>query len=238
MTSTKPLVGFDRFVRYEWAQRALEITVQGEDPQTLFEWLLAQGLRQESARRTWHLLVNLWVRSSPQTGDLRARALALFPTLSLRERVVLHLGMAVAQFPLFQQTIKTIGLLGRLQSEFSKREIVLRILEGYSNQTTVRRATERIVQTLNAWDIIEGASRPGVYRMCEPMTVTSPLLIEWLFFAVMHTDNQHWRLLDLLRSPEIFPFKCSGTEVILHKSPLFSIQRDSFGTEIVVMDIA
>jgi hypothetical protein len=153
--------------------------------------------------------------------------------LSLKERLVLHWGMAIAQFPLFQQVVKTVGLLSRLQNDLDKHEIVRRILENYSNQTTIRRATERILQTLHAWNILETTSQQNAYRICTPITLTNVTLIEWLYQAVMRTTDRQWPLLDLLRALEIFPFQCTNANLILYQSPLFLIQRDSFGIEVV-----
>lgn len=230
---TQPIVGFDRFIRYEWAERALEIAVQREDPKILHEWLLTQGLGPESARRTWNCLVRLWVRPFPTIENLRVQAFQIFPTLLLKERLALHWGIAIAQFPLFQQTVKTIGLLSRLQNDLDKHEIVRRILENYSNQTTIRRATERILQTLHAWGILEATSPKNACRVCAPITLTNVALIEWLFQAIVHATDKQWPLLDLLRAPEMLPFQCVDANLVLYQSPLFSIQRDSFDIEVV-----
>lgn len=43
---------FDRFLRYQWAEHALDLAVQGQSAHSLRDWLSAEGLQGESARRT------------------------------------------------------------------------------------------------------------------------------------------------------------------------------------------
>jgi len=236
LSYTKPLVGFDRFVRYEWAERALEIAIQNQDPQSLLQLLIEFGIGKESARRTWNVLTMLWLRPFEDTGILRDKAFELLPKLTSEERIVLHWGMAMAQFPLFHHTVRTIGVLGRLQNEFKQREIIDRVLENYSNQTTIRRAVSRIVYTLGTWKVLEGTQSRGEYYISKPLVLTSFSLVEWLFLTIMYTTKKHWPTLDLFRAPEIFPFYCPDAARILHQSPLFLIQRDSFDAEIVELN--
>ena len=224
---------FDRFIRYEWTERALELVIKQESSQTLQRWLIEQGLGKESASRTRNILTHLWFNSDSSNDMLRADALNLFPTLGPNERLALHWGMVMVEFPTFREVASAIGKLGLLQQEFNKREIVGRVLEKHSNQTTMRRAVERVLQTMINWSVIDITSKP-IYQFAVKRSVLSPSLAEWLFRSLMVVyPEKYWLLPDLLNAAEFFPFDLSAHNVMLYQSKYLSMERDSFGVEIV-----
>ncbi len=224
---------FDRFIRYEWVEHALELAIQQQNPSSLQPWLLNQGLGKESARRTANLLTLLWFRPNSLMAPLRDKALSLFFSLSSDEHLVLHWGMAICQFPLFRETARVMGLLGRLQGEFTRHEIVQRIIEKYSNQSTVRRAVERIVQTLEDWKILQ-IQQDGRYELIYTQSIQSSTLAEWLLCTVMaENQEKYWLVTDLYRANEIFPFNLEMHSTLLYDSLSFVLERDSDGEEVV-----
>lgn len=230
---------FDRFIRYQWAERALETAVQNQKPRSLDGWLLSQGLALESAKRTSNLLRNLWFDVDAHTISLQKRAIELVHVIGPSEHLALHWGMAISRFPLFRETAKTIGRLGRLQIEFRKREIVIRMLEKYSNQSTIQRATERVIQTMFEWGVLQKPKK-GVYQLSPARVLLAPTLAEWLFRAVMLGEpEKYWLTMDLLRSTDNFPFELEPHTTLLYHSPHLTVERDSYGAEIVgINDVA
>ncbi|MEJ5202646.1 MAG: hypothetical protein WHV66_10490 [Anaerolineales bacterium] len=224
---------FDRFIRYEWAEYALETTLQNQSSKKLKTWLEDQGLGSESARRTSNVLCNLWFESEDQSVSLRQKALNLCSSIEENERVVLHWGMALVRFPLFCQTAGVIGRIVRLQGEFKKAEIIYRVLEKYSNQTTVKRAVERVIQTMLDWEVVHIKGNNTFFPSL-PRRIQSPQLAEWFFQALLLANpEKYWLVEDILRSNEGFPFELSSQRQVLYTSYTLSIQRDSFGEEIV-----
>lgn len=224
---------FDRFIRYEWAERALELAVQQESHQSLQNWLIEQGLGKESASRTRNLLSRLWFDVNSSSSKLRTDALVLSSALMPKEVLALHWGMAVVQFPVFRETANVIGRLGFLQQELNKAEIVGRVLEKYSNQTTIRRAVERAIQTMINWSVLDMTSK-SVYRFATKHSIFSSSLAEWLFRSVMIVyPDKYWLLPDLLRSAELFPFDLANHNITLYQSPYLTVERDSSGVEII-----
>lgn len=223
---------FDRFLRYDWAEHALELAVQGESPHTLRDWLLAEGLKGESARRTANVLTWLWFPKDEHAFGLRDEAIRLFPQLTLEERRALHWGMAIFVFPTFRQTVQICGRLLRLQGECSKQAVITRALEQYSNQTTIKRAVERMLQTLTDWRILNLSN--GVYQACPPLTLDQPGLCRWLLWSALGNVPNRYRLVtDVINATELFPFRLVGAEQVLRDTTLFSLHRDSGGEEIV-----
>jgi len=223
---------FDRFIRYEWAERALAMAVKQEHPEELQEWLIEQGLGNESASRTRHVLSHLWFDVNSSTNVLRTNALDLFSTVIATERLALHWGMAITQFPIFRETSRVIGRLGRLQNEFNKVEIVNRVLEKHSNQTTIRRAVARVIQTMVDWSVLSTVST-SVYQVARSYSIQSSVA-EWLFRSLMiGFPEKYWLLPDLLGAAEFFPFNLAPHSVMLYQSAYLTVERDSFGAEVV-----
>jgi len=224
---------FDRFVRYTWAERALEMAINQKPPKAIRDWLIDQGLGNESARRTGNILSHLWFKTVPISEPLRTDAIGLFPTLNIYDHLVLHWGMAVIQFPIFRETAQVIGRLGLLQGEFTKEEIINRVLTKYSNQSTIRRAIERTVQTMFDWSAIRITPQRH-FQLKPAQSIFSPALAEWLFRAIMiEKPEKYWLLHDLLGAMETFPFELKSLNSILYKSPYLTIVRDASGAETI-----
>lgn len=223
---------FERFIRYEWAEYALGLAVQKKTPQTLHTWLEMQGLRGDSPRRTANILTHMWFPREQNTRALCEEAIALYPTLSLSNHIALHWGMALANFPSFRQTAQIVGRLLSLHGYFYKTEIVSRVLEQYSNQSTVKRAVERTIQSMQDWNILKSCD--SRYESLLACAISHPSLTSWLYRALLTTDLEyHWRVSDLILSNELFPFEIDQSLLVLHQDPAFTFHRDAEGDETV-----
>jgi len=223
---------FDRFVRYEWAEYALEVAIQMESPSHIKPYLIMKGIAPQSARRTANILSNWWFPKN-QTGQyLKEKALRLLPSLSKSDRLILHWGMALNVFPLFRQTSRTIGALLRIQEEITNNEIITRIIGNYSNQVTIKRSVERLVQSFLDWKVLEKRSNKLIRS--SPLIVSSSSLAEWLFQAVLlQHPNRFIPIQDLVRATEIFPFEIPSPMLLVYESPSFSVHRDANGVETI-----
>ena len=135
-----PTVGFDRFVTLEWMNYALDLALLGQPPEVLRSWLSSQITGPDAIRKTYNVLSNLWLVPYPRTQQLRQKGIELAQQVTLEERLVLHWGMALANFALFRTTTQLMGRLMRLQGDFRSQEIISRVLEQYSNANTAGRA--------------------------------------------------------------------------------------------------
>ena len=224
---------FDRFIHYAWTEHALETAINQKPPKAIQDWLIDQGLGKESARRTGNILSHLWFKTAPMSEPLRTDAIGLFPTLNISDHLVLHWGMAIAQFTIFRETAQVIGRLGLLQGEFTKEEIINRVLTKYSNQSTIRRAIGRTIQTMFDWSAIRITPQRH-FQLKPAQSISSPALAEWLFRAIMiETPEKYWLLHDLLGAMETFPFEMKSLNSILYKSTSLTIVRDASGAETI-----
>lgn len=235
MRNGLPTVGFDRFIRREWLDHALETVLTGASLQQI-ETLVSEEIQgQESARKTIQVLNRWWFREYPQTKDLRKRALHLAMEMPTEEWLLLHWGMALVNFPLFHLTAETIGRLLRLQGQFKKQDITQRVLETHANIGTIPRAVARIIQSLHEWEILE--RRKGVYTANKVYPIKNDKALEWfmeILIRAAHRDS--WDLRDLVQAPETFPFELpSHTTRIARQSEYLITQYEGINREIVLL---
>ncbi len=223
---------FDRFIRYEWAEFALSESAQKNSSSQIKAFLIEQGLAPQSARRTANILSNMWFPKDPLYQHLREKALTMLPVLSQHEHLALHWGMGLCVFPLFRQVAKTIGLLSRIQEVITKQEVISRLLGEYSNQITIRRSIERVIQTFFNWGVLE--EKCYGFIPSSPITLSNDRLIEWLFQAViLQSPDKYLPVQDLIRATEIFPFEVKTPILSVFEKPPFSVHRDASGDEII-----
>lgn len=230
---TLPSIGFDRFLTLEWMDLALNVAMTGQSPQNLRDRLAPQISGAESLRKTLNALANLWLMPYPETEQQRRRGIELADDIALEDRIVLHWGMALANFPLFRTTTQAMGRLLRLHGDFLGQEISTRVLEYHGGSNTLVRCVQRILQSVTAWDVVRKES--DRYRQATTYTVSNPEIVEWLFETVLCREGENQKvLIDLLRTNELFPFDLTtDAGAILHDSPKFLIFREGLDREMV-----
>ena len=231
-----PTVGFDRFIELTWAEYALDLAIINGEPQQLKNWLRNRIEGEESARKTFDLLNNLWMRSFPETEQIRIKALELAPTLPQHRRIVLHWGMALAIFELFQQLTNNMGKLIRLQGGFSRQEVQQRMSEAYSNQGTIPRAVLRSIQSICDWNVIKETEKHTY--ICETKnTIKEDDLLVWLLQAALNRHKDHpVSSHEVLRLPELFPFEfIDNAQKTIRESSTFTIIREGLNQEYVIL---
>lgn len=234
-TSSLPTVGLDRFIAQAWLDKALDIAASNGSPDELRTWLSRNIAGEAALKKTNSVLSSLWLRSIPETKELRHQALTLAPDLSTDQRIILHWGMALATYPLFRITASTMGRMLRLQGEFQIADIRSRVLEHHGNIGTVPRAVSRIVQSVKDWGLI--AYDGDHYVATRLQHVKDRDLLAWLFEACVSTSRRdHWDLADLLQAVELFPFdQGSAGHLALRSSSRFIILREGLDREIVLL---
>lgn len=234
--SSRPTLGFDRYIPLDWAHYALDLAIAEPDQKSLKTWLESQMAGKDAARKTANLLANLWLNSFAETAQLRQQALALAPQLARREWVVLHWGMSTTNFPFFRSMAASMGRLLRIQGNFRSPEIRQRMLEIYSNQGSVPRLVNRFLQTLCNWQVLS-SSENNLYTAAPAFLIESPQLTTWLFeAALIGQGGVSLPISDLIRLPELFPFDLPATAMtIVRGAPNFVISREGLDREMVAL---
>jgi hypothetical protein len=234
-------VGFDRFIALEWAKYALEIASLPDSTEEKIKELkvrLSNVISGEDAvRKTANVLTRLWLEPNSEVEPLAQKALILSSELIDDEQVVLHYGIALALFPLFRDTCIQVGRLIQLQGLFHRQEVRQRVMEHYSNQGTIPRSVDRILQTLNNWGIT--AKGDGTkYYVTRKVIKKQPLQL-WLLEAAVYSAPEHRILLnDIFRLPDLFPFDFNGEgRNALSLSSGLRIERDGTNHEYIVLSL-
>jgi hypothetical protein len=231
-----PTIGFDRFIDFSWAEYTLDLAVAGGEAKQLRSWLSSQIDGEVSARKTFNVLHNLWLNSYPETRKIREKALTLASILNPSHRLVLHWGMALANFELFQHTAAIMGKLLRLQGNFHKSGVQQRVAEAYSNQGTIPRAVSRIVQSLRSWNVIQ-ESGSNSFICSEKYPVRDEKLVAWLLRAALNRQkDKPISTSEIIRLPELFPFEIpENAQNILRSDSDFTIIREGLNLEYVIL---
>jgi hypothetical protein len=231
-----PSVGFDRFVELTWAEHALDVAISEGEPDQLKNWLTGHIEGEVSARKTFNLLSNLWLKSFPETEQIRIKALALASQVGQQDRTALHWGMALANFELFQQTTASMGKLLRLQGSFAKKGIQQRMAEVYSNQGTIPRAVARIIQSLCEWSVIQETDK-NTYMAAMKNSIRDESLSSWLLQAALNRQKSRpVSISEIFRLPELFPFDVvENGQKLIRESPAFAIIREGLNQEYVIL---
>ncbi len=231
---TQYLVGFDRFVALDWANFAMELAANASSdsdgvPQ-LKEWLSIRIAGKDSIRKTANVLARLWLATDADAMYFRTKALELVPDSSPKDHVLFHWGMAVLMFPFFRDTCIQIGRLGALQTTITRKAIRARILEKYSNQSTIPRSVDRIFQTLLDWELLTNSGEHG-YSIASHASANTNAKKWLLEAAVFSSSNRRAAINGLYRLPELFPFELNGeVRPLLQGLANVRIERD--GSEI------
>lgn len=126
----------------------------------------------------------------------------------------------------YHQSVQRMGRLLRLQGDFAKADIVRYVLERYSNQSTIQRAVERMIQSLTDWHTLETEKKR--FRARSVIHIANPALSAWLYRALLSANpERHWPLTDLLLAGELFPFEVEDALLALHQDPALTLHRDA-----------
>lgn len=236
----RKLLGFDQRVRLEWMDAALGHVASGKNVDDTREALLdlldgvVGGRRQASARsKTVTVLCRIWGGIVPGTSGLRARALAVLPSLNAPERVTLHWAMSLVAYPFFADIASIVGRLLELQDEAPMTHVTRRTVELWGDREKVRNAAPKVVRSMADWGCLV-EPRKGVFRRRAPQPVVNGELASLLAEALIFGGEQSAvPLPQLLRHPAAFPFQLEVTAHELRRAQCFEINRQGLDIDVV-----
>ena len=232
------LVGFDRFIALDWANYALELSSLPDSKTAkvmqLKSWLSLYVSGKDSIRKTANVLMRLWLDPNPDTLYFRNEALKLRLNAKKSDFVFFHWGMALLTFPFFYETCTQAGRLLTLQSKLTRREVQVRMAEKYSNQNTVPRSVDRVLQSLVDWGVLEKISQQEL--SLKQHNSLDVLLKKWLLeCAVFSAPHKRTPLQGFYKMPVLFPFEYNGDiGQIINNSSKVIIERDGNNLEFIV----
>lgn len=233
-------IGFRRNIYLSWMDAAAAFSAETPDLAELrarLDPVVAQQIASPEGRRmAIDVLITIWGKGAARRPALHADASALFAQSStVDDRIWLHYGMTLAAYDFFRLGVITIGQLSRYQETITPKEVKQRLVADLGQMGSLDNAADRILFTLRNWGILAETEKRHAYRPLRGQFVASdPALEEWLLAAALtaHPASE-LPFADLVRLPELFPFRVTVGVDQLRRSERFDVFRQGSGWDAV-----
>ncbi len=234
MQPKAPQIGFDRFIRLDWAAAALRVRSGAADIGELNQILTEAHAGPEAKKKTRTVLNRLWLEPREEVVGLADRGVDIFARVSNAQVEVLTWGMAIAVYPFFAKVAEIVGRLTAIQGDCTTAEVHRRMAEIYGEREGTRRMTNMVLQSQIDWSVLS-KSENGKTLMRKPsMAVQSPETVQWLSAALLMHVGRPLGLDGLAGQPTMFPFSLGDNlGYLLSSSDALEVRADSAGTRIV-----
>lgn len=234
MTSSAPQIGFDRFIRLEWAAAALRVRAEVGTLDELNALLDAAGLGIAARKKTRTVLNRLWLEPRPELADFAERGVAIFkadPTVPI---VALTWGMAVATYPFFGKVSELVGRLLELQGDCSSAEVHRRMSESYGEREGTRRMTNMVLQSQADWGAIERVDNARRIIRKNSTTTTNDDVVCWLIEGALRYIRKSVSITKLSSISVLYPFVIDKSIwTLVSKNPYLAIHSHGINGEVV-----
>jgi hypothetical protein len=232
MTVVDKNVGFNRNIRLAWLDAAAAFRTEADDPATIrarLDAVVGQEIAStENRRKAIDILCNIWVKTADAVPALHDQALRFFAATPFPgDRVWLHYGLVLVSYPFFREVVEVVGKLARHGSNVSPSVVKQRLVAERGQLGSLDKAVERVLFSLRDWGILTGTDRRNVYaaRSAE-FSASGKDLETWLLACAVRAHPAHEVLFaDLIRLPELFPFRLTVTEDDLRQRADVTVQR-------------
>ena len=234
MRPTAPQIGFDRFIRLEWATKALEIRAGLAEIDEL-EAILDQAHSGPAARKKTRTVLNrLWLEPRKDLEPFAQRAVELFQAAPSTPPASLTWGMAIVTYPFFAKVAEIIGRLTSLQGDCTTAEVHRRMAEIYGEREGTRRMTNMVLQSQIDWATLERSDNGKTLTRKKTIALEGPDLVRWMTRAVLEFAGRPVGLGTLEAQPVIFPFALGeNLGFVLSSAPDLDLRADSAGSQFV-----
>jgi hypothetical protein len=239
VTATKG-INFDRNIRLSWLDDTAMLVAEGLDRHATRERLhalLADEIPSaENRRKTAMVLGRIWSWSADEHRARHTEAVELVQKVESGDRVWLHYGMTLLTHPFFRSAARVIGQLGRQRDTVDRDLIRMRLIGEFGELGTLRESLNRVFFSLSDWGALARVNGTrGDWRPLEDSLQTGCADLQlWLLACALDASPKHDLLLqDLLRLPELFPFQLTVGLDTIRQSPMFNVQRQGNGWDMV-----
>jgi hypothetical protein len=233
-------IGFNRTIFRAWLDAVAAFCAETDDPDELrarLEPVVGQHLTGEDAqRKTIDVLINIWLKSEEIAPGLREEAVDWFQASPVvGDRLWLHYGLALLYYSFFRECAAVVGRFGRIEGEVTTRMVKKRMVAERGHLGSLERSVERVVASLRDWDVLAETEERYVYApQMRVFPASSAELEAWLLACAIHAHPaEELPFADLLRLPELFPFRFTLAMGALRQHPRFAVHRQGPGWEMV-----
>lgn len=237
-------IGISRFVRIDWLDAAATLRAETSDPAEIRARLdpivgeSVQGIA--SRRKAIDVLLNVWHKSERVAPDLHAEAVERWRDSEVAEdRLCLHYGLTIVYYPYFRRTMAEIGRVAWRDGTITTARVRARLAAEIGEIGSLTRALDHQFVTLKSLGILAETTQPHVFVARTGIAASSPALEAWLLACALRSHPaEELPFADLVRLPELFPFRISLGIEQLRGDARFAIHRQGIGMDMVRAAIA
>ena len=233
-------IGFNRNIHRPWLDAAAAFYSETEDltlVRTRLEAVVGQDIKSEvNRRKAIDILINIWGKSVDIAPALHREALSYFQAASaIEDRLWLHYGMTLLAYPFFRAVAAAVGQLGRREPAITPAMVKERLIAERGELGSLEKAVERVLFSLRNWDLMAPSEQRYAYAPQIQALATGHQALElWLVAcALCAHPAEELPFADLLRLPELFPFRLTVRVDDLRQHPDFALQRQGDGWDMV-----
>jgi hypothetical protein len=233
-------IGLDRTIRLTWLDAAAAFCGESDDQAVVrarLEPIVAQDLEGIDARRkTIDILINIWLKNQALAPALYARAVDHFQHTQVPgDRLWLHYGLTLTYFSFFRECVAVIGQVSRYQDTVTNKMLKQRMISARGHLGALERSVERTVASLRDWQVLTASDKRYAYAPArQAFSASGPGLEVWLLACALYAHPaEELPFVDLLRLPELFPFRFTLGVDHLRQHPWFAVQRQGIGWDMV-----
>jgi hypothetical protein len=233
-------IGFHRNIYLSWLDATAAVCVETgniNDIRARLEPIVEQQIAsKENRRMAIDILLNIWVKTGDTYPELRNKAVSLFARSDIpEERIWLHYGLTLLYYDFFRLASATIGQISRYSDDITPKEVKKRIFAELGQLGALDKATERVIFSLRNWGILVDGEHKYTYRpLRHSFRTTRPEVERWLLEAALTAHPaEELPFTDLVRLPELFPFRFTLQVDDLRRSARFEVHRQGLGWDMV-----
>jgi hypothetical protein len=235
-------IGFRRNIYRSWLDAAAMLATEIDDSAQLRAQLdpvvAARIGGKESRRMALDILVKVWGTSRETNFPLRQEALKLWRiSTSADEQLWLHYGMILHQYPFFRLNVATIGRMSQYTDTITSKDLKSRMSAELGQLGSLDRATERIIFSLRDWSILAPEAKRYTYspRRQALRTERKELQLWLLSAALLAHPAEELPFSELVRLPELFPFRLTIGVQDVRDSARFEVNRQGVSWDMVAL---
>lgn len=234
MQPKAPQIGFDRFIRLDWAAAALRVRSGAAEINELDQILTDAHAGPEAKKKTRTVLNRLWLEPREELTDLASRGVDIFTRVREPQIAALTWGMALAVYPFFAKVAEIVGRLTSIQGDCTTAEVHRRMAEIYGEREGTRRMTNMVLQSQVDWSLLSKSDNGKTLARKPSIAVQSPETVQWLSEALITHMGRPLGLDALAGQPTLFPFSLGeNLGYVLSSSEALDVRADSAGSRIV-----
>lgn len=233
-------IGFRRNIHRSWLDAAAAITAEESDPVRVRERLdpiVAERIASKPNRRmALDILLNIWFKSAETHSALHAEALALYQESEVPDdRLWLHYGLTLLSYPFFRLGTATIGQLSTHADVIMSKDLKKRLAAELGQLGALEKAAACITFSLRDWGILVPAKQRYAYAPRLHNLTTENVRVQlWLLAAALTAHPADaLPFADLVRLPELFPFRITVGVEDLRRSPRFEVHREGMAWDMI-----